>query len=114
MCATSSSRRSLSSKTISSGRSLSGTTIQYDATPKASYAAFLLFRSISAVLGERTSTASNGGSVTLAPPTSQRRTTTMSGSNSVSREIWTAGSGSARRPRGHACLSTTSSSAATS
>ena len=38
-----------------------GPTIQYEVTPKASYAAFFLFRSISAVPGERTSTASSGG-----------------------------------------------------
>ena len=69
---------------------------QYDGTPNFSYAAFFLFRSMSAVLGERTSTTSNGGVVNFASPTSSRWTTTRSGASSVTESSWTAGSGATR------------------
>ena len=46
----------------------SGFTIQYEGTPNFSYAVFFLFRSMRAVLGDRTSMTSSGGSVNFAPP----------------------------------------------
>src|SRR6266487_6916118 len=66
-CATCSYTPSRNSNASNSGWSASGTTIQYDATPNRSYTAFLVFRSNSAVLGDRTSTASSGGAVSVGP-----------------------------------------------
>jgi hypothetical protein len=83
----------LTDKAINSGLPWPGITTQYDGTLNRSYAAFFRFRSISAVLGDRTSTARSGGRVILVPESWSRATTTMSGANSVSRDTMTAGSG---------------------
>ena len=106
-------RPSRSSKAVSSGWGGSGSTIQYDGTPNLSYAAFFLFRSMRAVLGERISTTSSGGSVNLAPPIWSMRTTTRSGSNSVCGPSSTAGSGTTHRSSGQTLLSTPYSRPAT-
>ena len=73
-------------------------------TPNFSYAAFFLFRSIRAVLGDRISITSSGGSVNFAPPTWSMLTTTRPGSNSVYGPSSTAGSGTTHRSSGQALL----------
>ena len=50
-----------SSKTVSPCWDGSGFTIQYDGTPNRSYAAFFLFRSMRAVLGDRLVEVAFGG-----------------------------------------------------
>ena len=85
----------------------------YDGTLNLSYAAFFLFRSMRAVLGDRISTTSRGGSVNFAPPIWSMRTTTRSGSNSVCGLSMTAGSGTTQRSSGQASASVRSRRIAT-